>query len=248
MAWVKLDDGFPEHPKVQQVGGDAAWLHVCALAYCNRNLTDGFIAAQVVGRLSDRRAPRKLVERLVEAGLWHVENDGWAIHDFLAFQPSKAKVEAERAAARERMAAVRGSKSSAELPTNFAGSSRNPDPTRPDPSVSTSTQHQPSTDCPEGVDNSSVDRMGAAADEYARLALEGALSAGRKISSNTGYVRGAKRKALANPELASLLAMFPTAPAGVIAACLLGDKPGLAYYPRADELAEVTPIRPERTA
>ena len=46
----RLDDGFPEHPKVQQVGGDAAWLHVCALAYCNRNLTDGFIAAQVVGR------------------------------------------------------------------------------------------------------------------------------------------------------------------------------------------------------
>jgi hypothetical protein len=43
MPWVRIDDHFDEHPKMAAVGpvGWGVWL--AGLAYCNRNLTDGFI-------------------------------------------------------------------------------------------------------------------------------------------------------------------------------------------------------------
>jgi len=36
MAWVRLDDGFPDHPKALQAGPLACWLYVCGIAYANR--------------------------------------------------------------------------------------------------------------------------------------------------------------------------------------------------------------------
>lgn len=43
MAWIRIDDAFDDHPKMMEVGplGWSLWL--AGLAYCNRNLTDGFI-------------------------------------------------------------------------------------------------------------------------------------------------------------------------------------------------------------
>jgi hypothetical protein len=43
MPWIRIDDHFDEHPKLAAVGpvGWGVWL--AGLAYCNRNLTDGFI-------------------------------------------------------------------------------------------------------------------------------------------------------------------------------------------------------------
>ena len=102
MPWVRLDDGFTEHPKIVAAGGDAAWLHVCALAYSNRNLTDGTIPKGVLVRLSDRKEPQKLALRLCDNGLWIDEGDRWRIHDFHDFQPTAEQVKHERAQARER--------------------------------------------------------------------------------------------------------------------------------------------------
>jgi hypothetical protein len=96
MVWVRLEDGLPDHPKIDAAGGDAAWLHVCALAYCNRNLTDGYIPADRVPRLSDRKRPLQLAERLVDVGLWHRLEDGYTIHDFLDYNPTRAAVLAGR--------------------------------------------------------------------------------------------------------------------------------------------------------
>ena len=48
MTWVKLDDAINEHPKLAQVGGFGLALQVAALAYCNRNLTDGYLARNTV--------------------------------------------------------------------------------------------------------------------------------------------------------------------------------------------------------
>jgi hypothetical protein len=109
MPWVKLDEAFPEHHKITAAGGDAGWLFVCALAYCNRNLTNGFIPDGIVGRLSDRRRPAELVRKLVGVGLLEPVKGGWQIHDYLEYQTSRAKVEEERAKARDRMARIRGS-------------------------------------------------------------------------------------------------------------------------------------------
>jgi hypothetical protein len=51
--WVKLDDGFTEHPKVSEVGALGLALHVSGMVYCGRNLTNGYIPTPIVPRLVD---------------------------------------------------------------------------------------------------------------------------------------------------------------------------------------------------
>lgn len=125
MTWVKLDDHFDEHPKIAAVGPLGIALWVCGLAYCNRNLTDGFIPGSIARRLCgwefdfpDGSAATVLIggERnqesidqigfvpdglvvpnmLVAVGLWENVPGGFQVHDYTDFQPSKAQIEAER--------------------------------------------------------------------------------------------------------------------------------------------------------
>jgi hypothetical protein len=97
MTWVKLDDQFPSHPKMVLAGGDAAWLHVCALCYCGQHLTDGRFPKAIVPRLSDRKKPLDLATRLVEVGAWDDLGDEYEIHDYLEHNPSREQVLEERA-------------------------------------------------------------------------------------------------------------------------------------------------------
>lgn len=102
MSWAKLDDHFPTHPKVVKAGGDAGWLHVCAICYCAEHLTDGFFVKELVPRLSDRANPLALAQRLVDADLWVEHESQYEIVDYLQYNPSRAQVEAERQWARAR--------------------------------------------------------------------------------------------------------------------------------------------------
>ncbi len=102
--WARFDDEFPDHPKVLAAGPLAGWLHVCAICYACRYLTDGFIPEGQIRRLADVDEPSLLVGRLVSAGLWEVVRGGYQIHDFLAYQPSKAGIEHERAEQKRRTA------------------------------------------------------------------------------------------------------------------------------------------------
>lgn len=104
MPWVRLDDGYPEHPKVDRVGPLAAWLNVCAWAYCARNLTDGFVPEERVARLSAVPKPQQLAERLVEVNLWERTNGGFLVHDYLAYNPSREQVLKERSDTAQRVA------------------------------------------------------------------------------------------------------------------------------------------------
>lgn len=106
MAWVKLDDHFAEHPKIATAGPLAGWLHVCALCYCNRHLTDGFIPARVLGTLTDftgitdeangEAKPKQLASVLLDVGLWEEADGGYQIHDYLEYNPSRDEVLATR--------------------------------------------------------------------------------------------------------------------------------------------------------
>lgn len=120
-TYIKMSDGLPEHRKIVAAGGDAAWLHVCALAYASRTLSDGFIPKEMVPRLSDRRAPMKLAAKLVLVDLWHEPGHEckrcpqppageYVIHDYLLHQRSAAHV-AEVSAKRAAAGAAGGSKS-----------------------------------------------------------------------------------------------------------------------------------------
>lgn len=120
MSWAKLDDHFPTHPKVVKAGGDAGWLHVCALCYCAEHLTDGVFPKELVPRLSDRKNPTALAERLQAVGMWIDLGTEWELHDYLEWNPSRAHVLAEREAARERRArqGQRGGRASGDVRAN----------------------------------------------------------------------------------------------------------------------------------
>lgn len=91
MTWAKLDDAFPNHPKVVELSDRLFRLHVTAICYCAKGLTDGEVPAGALRRLL-RGTPRQ-AQALVDAGLWEVNGDGWAVHDYLKYNPSSAQVE-----------------------------------------------------------------------------------------------------------------------------------------------------------
>jgi len=82
--------------------------------WCSRSLTDGRIAADELASIS-KRANKTRAAKLVERGLWHPAGtlcasdhcpepgeDGWVIHDYLQYQPSRAKVVSEQQMKAER--------------------------------------------------------------------------------------------------------------------------------------------------
>jgi hypothetical protein len=140
VTWVRIDDALPEHPKVAGLSDAAFRVHVSALCYSARNLTDGFIGDGLQKLYGWQRRARELVE----AGLWEPEAGGHRIHDYLDYNPAASTVEEERAAARERMANARSNKrgSSPDVRPNFERSSDNPLP-HPLPDVPTEHEEQP---------------------------------------------------------------------------------------------------------
>lgn len=103
MAWLKFDDGVPLHPKLLKAGHVASWLWFAGVCYSRRHLTDGMIPREVLAGLAPTiKKPLVEVKRLVEVGLWHETPDGWRVHDFHDWNPTRSDVESERKADRER--------------------------------------------------------------------------------------------------------------------------------------------------
>ena len=88
---LKFDDQFPIHRKVHGLTDAAFRLHVEAIFWCARNLTDGFIAQDDLASVSRYRRPEGYVTELVGRGAWDVVDDGWQIHDYLVWQQSRSK-------------------------------------------------------------------------------------------------------------------------------------------------------------
>ena len=63
---------MPDHQKFEAVGGDAGWLWICILAYCKRMKNDGVFPVSKVPKLSDRRQPMKLLQRMTNERLVHM--------------------------------------------------------------------------------------------------------------------------------------------------------------------------------
>lgn len=104
MSWVKVDDHYPDHPKLQALGDDydaGISLDIRAKCYASANLTDGFIPSRVF------RHESAMIARLVEVGLWHVAEGGYQIHDYLEYNPSREEVLKRREAWRRRQAKSR---------------------------------------------------------------------------------------------------------------------------------------------
>jgi hypothetical protein len=100
MPWFRLEDSFYNHPKVKRAGNAGTGLWVRCGTYSAQYLTDGKIPAEVVHEYG---RPREIAA-VSDAGLWIANGDEFIITDYLEYNPSKAQVLADRAAARERQA------------------------------------------------------------------------------------------------------------------------------------------------
>jgi len=202
MGWMRWDDKTPEHPKMAAAGGDAGWLHFCAVGYCNRNETDGVIPYAAVARLSDRRKPYDLAARLVEVGSWHVHPEGFEIHDYLDYQPSREKLRIDREAAQERMAKSRAKRrGSGNVRVNIDRSSENvritpdPDPTKYLHELTTQTD--PPLSEPVGQSVGPTVEVAAAALIYAAAQVDRDRKAGKEIRRPAAYRDGIARTTVA---------------------------------------------------
>jgi hypothetical protein len=107
MPWFKVDDGFHGHPKVVELSLAAVGLWTLAGSWCAKYLTDGMVPTKTVTRLGGDASE---AGELVAAELWLKAAGGFQFKDWHHYQPLKEAVEAERAAAQERMRKARAAK------------------------------------------------------------------------------------------------------------------------------------------
>lgn len=98
---LKFDDQFTIHRKVSGLTDAAFRLHVEAIFWCARNLTDGFIAQDDLASVSRYRRPEGYAAECVSRGAWDVVDGGWRIHDYLDWQQSRSKTLQTREARRK---------------------------------------------------------------------------------------------------------------------------------------------------
>jgi hypothetical protein len=116
MAWVTIDDQFPEHRKVAGLSDAAFRLHFAGIAYCSRQLTDGLIEADAIPGLVRKYKRTSLIE-LTERGLWKPIGIGegpaavYEVHDYLQWNSSRDVVLARKAKAAERARVSRANRS-----------------------------------------------------------------------------------------------------------------------------------------
>lgn len=88
MGWSKIDDGYPDHPKVVDLSDRAFRVDITAWCYCSRFLTDGHLPETVLRRW----ASSKVITELVQAGRLDEVPSGFEVHDYLVYNPTRAEV------------------------------------------------------------------------------------------------------------------------------------------------------------
>jgi len=145
MPWVRFDDQYSIHRKVDGLSDAAFRLHTSAIFWSARNLTDGFVSEEDLGGVTARvRTPARFAAECVRRGVWHsarepcdsekcpapVDNHGWVIHDYWQYQPKKEQVKRDQAAAARRQAKWRAKHNGSSNGVTHAVSS--PSPPRPE--------------------------------------------------------------------------------------------------------------------
>lgn len=101
-----VDDGAHAHRKINHAWAlhrGALGLHLLGMSYCADQLTNGVVHDWFVAqKLPHSRERRAIVTALVNAGLWEPVDDGYQIHDWLDFNPSREQIEQRRRKDRQR--------------------------------------------------------------------------------------------------------------------------------------------------
>lgn len=104
MTWARIDDEIFFNPKVFVLSPEAKLLYMAGIVFSSKFLTDGNIAsgdAIKLARMTGLDVESKLITELVSSGLWHETDNGWEIHDYLEYNPSREHVEEVRRKRRE---------------------------------------------------------------------------------------------------------------------------------------------------
>lgn len=109
---LRIYDEFLEDEVILALKHPAYRVHVSALIYCSRNLTDGEVSDRAVKVLQATLGYQLKVSiaELVAAGLWVPMGSGYRIRNYLEFNSDAETVKKERAKARERMRKLRGAR------------------------------------------------------------------------------------------------------------------------------------------
>ena len=97
MTWLRLSDTFPEDPRWEVAGAEAMALHIAAMAYCSRNLTDGVIPRTRAVRLLALDDPHAVITALVKHGFWAEQGDTYLLVNYLTDQWTRERIETRRA-------------------------------------------------------------------------------------------------------------------------------------------------------
>jgi hypothetical protein len=235
MTWVKLDDGFADHPKTIAAGPHGVALFVASLCWVSRNLTDGRVPKHILPMLTATAAVKPAVaQKLVEVGYWRDRGDHWEINGYLERNPTKEHVEKERARWRRykqsstaESTAESTRESTRESTADSTAESRKSPPRTPrspDPDPKRTDLQLPPT--------STVTRLNGRAGEV----LETLMTAERQASGPVRNRRAWETTVRTRLEtehgtrIASLIARYPGAPPDVIAGAIEGNGQNLRYY------------------
>lgn len=131
MGWARIDDDFPNHPKVWRVGAEGVALFLEGLCHASKFLTDGVLARPEVERMRLVKRPLTVAQKLVEVGLWEQDGENFRIHDYHDYNPPSNAVRERRAANRERVSKWRDKQNESETnaPSNALRNDHVTDPT-----------------------------------------------------------------------------------------------------------------------
>lgn len=112
MPWLRIEDTFVENEKISGLRDRTFRVHVAALCFCARNLTDGHLSAKSLKILAVvlEFPIKRQTQELIEAGLWKPCGDGVVINDYLDYNPDAEtvkKLREERRSAGRKGAAAR---------------------------------------------------------------------------------------------------------------------------------------------
>jgi hypothetical protein len=135
MPWARLEDSYFTHRKVADLSKDAKLLDLAAIAFSARELRDGELSrsdVRVIAAQVDVEDVFAVADQLVAAERWGKTENGYIIHDYLKYNPSREQVLKEREATAKRVAEWRaGKRANRSKPRNGVTNSErtaSPDP------------------------------------------------------------------------------------------------------------------------
>lgn len=141
LSWLKIDDGFEDHGKVEPLSDAAHRLWMRAACWCRKPTnehTRGFVPKSMLRTIARNSASQAKLEKLAreleqataggiyEHGLWEATEGGWQFHDWDQYQPEPEVMKLTRTEA-ARLAGQR----SAEVRRERYGTAQPPVPERP---------------------------------------------------------------------------------------------------------------------